>query len=724
MIKKNQTESPEELYIQLLEKLSPGDKEKSLLDKAYNITEQFIENTNSQEKEKYLRHLFQVAIICVNEMELGINTVLTIFLHDAIRSKYISSKEIESQFSQIVSALIISLCKIDEIGEETKNSQAENFRNFILNLAQDMRVILIKLADILNTIRNAKDLDEKEQYQISCEAFYLYAPLAHRLGLYKIKLEMEDLAMKYTDYENYISIAKRLQETAKTRNRFIKDFIGPIEKRLRDEGFIFEIKGRPKTIYSIWNKMRTKNVEFDDIYDKFAIRIILDSTPENEKSDCWKVYSIITETYQPNPKRLRDWISVPKSNGYESLHTTVVVPGGQWVEVQIRTIRMDEIAEKGFAAHWKYKEGKKEGSGIDNWLANIREFLDSPNDDSVEMVDDFKLSLYSKEIFIFTPRGDLKKLPSGATVLDFAYDIHSNVGDTCIGAKVNEKNVPIRHQLQNGDRVEIITSKNQKPKSDWLKFVITSKAKSKIKLSLKEEMLKEAENGKEIVKRRFKNWKIDYVDHNILKLLKHFKLKTAIDLYFMISTEKIDVLSLKDILTAETEEPTKIPDTEKELKIITQPPRSDELIIDQHKANMDYKLSKCCNPIFGDDVFGFVTISDGIKIHRKNCPNAKELLTKYDYRIVPVKWANKGQETSYQAVLRITGLEEVGLLTRISDIVSKEFGANLRSINLDTNDGMLEGFLKVFVYDRNHLEGMIKKLKSIKGIIQVSRVDN
>ena len=723
MTKQNNIEDPIVLFNQIKDKLNPGEKENTLLEKAYKQAENYSKDKYINNSKSLLEHTLEVALITTEEMMLGVTSVLSVLLHEPVLYGFIDLKEIRQNYNQKVADIISGLCKINEIREKTKDTQVENFRKFILNLANDMRVILIKLADILNIMRYAKEIPEDKRIQISSEAYNLYAPLAHRLGLYKIKLEMEDLAMKYTDYENYISIAKRLNETARARNKFIKEFIAPIDKKLKENGLDFEIKGRPKTIHSIWNKMQTKFVDFDDIYDKFAIRIIINSKPENEKSDCWKVYSLITETYQPNPKRLRDWISVPKSNGYESLHTTVVVPGGQWVEVQIRTTRMDEIAEKGFAAHWKYKEGKKEGSGIDDWISNIRELIESPEQESEEMIDDFKLSLYSKEIFIFTPKGDLKNLPSGSTVLDFAYDIHSNLGDTCIGAKVNGKNVPIRHQLQNGDKIEIITSKNQKPKTDWLNFVVTSKAKSKIKLSLKEEKLKEADNGKEIIKRRFKNWKIEYDDVNILKLLKHFKLKTAIDLYYLISTEKIDVLQCKEILSEENEEVTRPPEPEREIKTFREFKGDDYLIIDNEVGKVEYKLSKCCNPIFGDEIFGFVTINEGIKIHRKNCPNARDMISKYDYRIVPARWTSKGDKTSYQASLKITASNELGMLTKISDLISKEFGTNLRSINLDNSEGMLEGNLKVLVYDRNHLEGLIKKLKTLKGILSVIRID-
>jgi len=496
---------------------------------------------------------------------------------------------------------------------------------------------------------------------------------------------------------------------------------------LEKQGMKAEIKGRPKAISSIWKKMKQQKVDFEEIYDKFAIRIILDTPPKNEKADCWKVFSIITDFYTPNTERMRDWISVPRSTGYESLHATVVVPGGDWVEVQIRSHRMDEIAEKGFAAHWKYK-GIKGEKGVDDWLVKVRELLENPDTDAVNLIDDFKLNLYAKEIFVFTPNGDLKKFPEGATVLDFAFEVHTAVGSSCVGARVNGKNVPIRYPMKNGDKVEIIRSKTQKPKQDWINFVVTSKAKAKIKLALKEEKLKEAENGKEILKRRFKNWKIEFQDLYIRRLLHHYKYNDAIDLYFDIATEKLDLLEIKTIVTEDEKqtEAKPVPIEEEALeKLIknTQAESDDYLVIDNRLSNVEYKLGKCCNPIFGDNVFGFVTIGSGITIHRLNCPNAKQLISKYGYRIVKARWRQTEGNRTFLATIRITGVDDIGIVSNISDVISKDLRVNMRSIAIDSNDGLFEGTLTVFVSDTNHLDALIKKIIKVKGVMSVKRIE-
>ncbi|NJM14740.1 MAG: bifunctional (p)ppGpp synthetase/guanosine-3',5'-bis(diphosphate) 3'-pyrophosphohydrolase [Bacteroidales bacterium] len=557
--------------------------------------------------EPVVDHIFSICYICVSEIGLGYTSVLAVLLYEAVNYGYISLDEIQKNYTSEKKAIVEGLLKISDFKPSQAANQAENFRSLLLNLATDIRVILIKLAERLKTMRSIKNASPDLQLKVAHEAFYLYAPLAHRLGLYKVKSEMEDLALRYTDPDTYFYIARNLNQTALARNTFIAEFIAPIEKRLREEGYRFEVKGRPKSIHSIYSKMQKSTVGFDEVYDKFAIRIILESAPEREKSDCWKVYSIITENYLPNTKRLRDWISVPKSNGYESLHTTVVVPGGQWVEVQIRTVRMDEIAEKGFAAHWKYKENKDKGGGLDEWLLQVREVLETPETNASDFIDDFKLSLYSKEIFVFTPKGDLKKFPQHATVLDFAYEVHSDVGKHCVGARLNGKNVSIKHELTNGDKVEILTSNNQKPKMDWLNFVVTSKAKSKIKQSLNEALLKDAEIGKDLIKRRFKNWKINYNDTNINTLLKHFKLKNALDFYAQVANEKIDISDVKELLKIPEEKPLH---KEGLLEALPEIPvkhndkedaGDDFLVIDEKLANIGYKLAKCCTPGNGDE---------------------------------------------------------------------------------------------------------------------------
>ena len=713
--------------IELVER-QKGSVDRNSLEKAFELLQRCTTSEKDPADNSVVLSAIETAAIAVEEMGLGGSSVKSIFLTIPVQENKISLNDVKSHFGTSVSTITEGLLKISDIGQTTSASQAENYRKLLLNLASDVRVILIRLAEKLQIMRNLKQLPLESQLKISSEASFLYAPLAHRLGLYIIKSEMEDLALKYTDRKTYNSIAHKLDETMRARKKFIDSFIQPIENELKKHSFDFEIKGRPKSIHSIWNKMIKKNVEFEDIYDLFAIRIILNSELQHEKSDCWQVYSLVTDIYQPNPLRLRDWISVPKTNGYESLHTTVIGPDGKWVEVQIRTSRMNEIAEKGFAAHWKYK-GLETEQGLDEWLLKIRDILEAPETDAVDFIDDFKLSLYSKEIFVFTPKGDLKKFPQGATVLDYAYDVHSDVGDTCTGAKVNGKAVPIRFPLNNGDKVEIITSKNQTPKLDWLNVVVTSKAKAKIRHKLNEEKVKEAENGKEILKRRFKNWKINFTDDVIRKLMKKYRQRNAQDLYYLVSLEKIDLAEIKEYLSVpETSETTITKPAEEELLVQeeTKTPSSrkdDYLIIDEQVANIDYKLAKCCNPIFGDEIFGFVTVSEGIKIHRTNCPNAAQLVSKYNYRIVKTKWKKTSVESSFPAEIKITAEDITGILNDISEEISKDSKIHLRGINLDTDKGMIEGRIKLMVKDLQHLDSLIARLSGIKGIFKVTRFE-
>jgi guanosine-3',5'-bis(diphosphate) 3'-pyrophosphohydrolase len=665
-----------------------------------------------------------VAEIAVKEIGLGMTSVLSIFLLRVLKKQQTDLAKIEKVYGKPTAVITNGLDSISTIGSKTLAPQAENFRNFLLNLAGDVRVILIKIAGHLYEMRSMKLLPQEEQIRIASEASYLYAPLAHRLGFYMIKSEMEDLALKFTDRKTYDAIARKLSQTMRNRKQFIEEFIRPIEEALIKQGFSFEIKGRPKSIYSIWNKMVNKGAAFEDIYDLFAIRIILNSELKNEKADCWQVYSTVTDLYQPNPLRLRDWISVPKTNGYESLHTTVVGSDGRWVEVQIRTTRMNEIAEKGFAAHWKYK-GLEAEQGLEEWLKRIREVLETPEPDAKEFLDDFKLSLYSKEIFVFTPKGDLNKFPAGATVLDFAYDIHSEVGSTCTGAKVNAKVVPIRHVMQNGDRVEVLTSKNQTPKMDWLNFVVTSKAKTKIRFKLNEVRVKQAENGKEMLVRRLKNWKIPFSDETVRKLLKAYKLKTAQDLYCQIVNEEIDLAHVKELL----QEPAIVekPVTEEEAPPPPQPEThrrsEDYLIIDDKLVNVDYKLARCCNPIFGDEIFGFVTVGEGIKVHRLNCPNAAQLISKYGYRVVKTRWKTGSKDTLFTVEINVHGENDSNILNNISNILTKDLKITLRSMNFDTDSGMFRGRLKITVKDTTHLESLLARLSAIKGVYKVNRVE-
>lgn len=702
-------------------------KELELIRKAFDIALDASEGKRLPSGDPAIMDTLETAIIVVDQIGLGTRSVVATLLYQAVIDNKITISEIEKEFDKTIKLIVDGLVKITDINTKTSVNQAENFRQMLLTLAEDVRVILIKLAVLLNHMRGLNNFPEDYQIKTSLETFSLYAPLAHRLGLYNIKSELENLSMKYTENEKYKEIIKKLKNTTVKRNRFIKKFIAPVEKELKEQGIDYDIKGRPKSVYSIWQKMKKQDVEFEEVYDIFAIRIILNSKPSKEKADCWRAYSIVTDFYQPNPKRLRDWISIPKSNGYESLHTTVVGPESKWVEVQIRTQRMDEVAEKGYAAHWRYK-GVKAEKGIDQWMQKIREVIETNGVANGETIDDLKLNLYNKEVFVFTPNGDLKKLPAGSTVLDFAFDIHSDVGNQCVGAMINHKNVTIKQQLQNGDQVNILTSKTQKPKTDWLNFVVTSKAKTKIKSTLREDKFKEAETGKELLKRRLKNWKIKFEDQLIDGLLKHYKLKTPVDLYYAIAHGKIDVTDIKNVLTdnkKEEEAVKEVPeqkesiDKEKEISY-----QGDYLIIDDKIENLDYKLAKCCSPIPGDSVFGFVTVSEGIKIHRTNCPNARQLVDKYNYRILKAQWTKNASKQSFQATIKVSGVDEMGMVSKITDVISKDLKVRMRSISIDSNDGMFDGKLKLFVDSAKHLDGLISKLKKEKGILKVIRIDS
>ena len=672
-------------------------------------------------------HALGVASVVAGEIGLGLISIVSSLLFDFYLEGKISREDIERIADPQVFRIVDDVAKISGVDTQKSDNQGENLRNLLLTLSSDIRVILIKLADRLYVMRNLQKLDRSEQLRISTETFYIYAPLAHRMGLYNIKSELEDLHLKYTNDAAYRDIVDKLQETKTSRDKFIQEFIHPVQTKLEEEGFDFEIRGRTKSVHSIWNKMNQQNVDFEEVYDLFAIRIVLNSSPENEKSDCWKVYSLVTDHYQPNPNRLRDWISVPKSNGYESLHTTVVIPGGKWVEVQIRTNRMNEVAEKGLAAHWKYKGGSDRAE-MESWLNRVREMLESPEPDAEDIIDDFKQSIYNKEIFVFTPKGDLRKFSAGASVLDFAFDVHSQVGMTCMGARVNGKTVPIRHKLANGDRVEVISSKNQRPKQDWLQYVTTSKAKSKIKQALQEARLVEADNGREILKRRFRNWKLEFDDININKLIRHYRLKTATDLYYLVATEKIDLMEVKDLLqekerTGGGQKSTEIGDEAVEKLVSSSVRQDDYLVIDQSLDKVEYRLGKCCNPIYGDEIFGFVTVSAGITIHRVSCPNAAQLISRHGYRIVKAQWAVTGEEIYLPATIRVTGIDDIGILSKISDTISKDLRVNMRSVSIESTDGIFEGSITLFVKDTSHLDVLIKRLGRIKGVLSASRME-
>ena len=628
-----------------------------------------------------------------------------------------------------MAGIIKGLVKINELYSKSPTVESENFRNLLLSFAEDMRVILIMIADRVNLMRQIKDSPNDEaRKQVSNESAYLYAPLAHKLGLYKLKSELEDLSLKYTETEVYYHIKEKLNETKASRDRYIAAFIQPIQKKLEDAGLKFHMKGRTKSIHSIYQKMKKQKCPFEGVYDLFAIRIILDSEYEKEKQECWQVYSIVSDMYMPNPKRLRDWLSVPKSNGYESLHTTVMGPEGKWVEVQIRTERMDDIAERGFAAHWRYK-GVKGESGLDEWLTTIRETLEHAGSD-LEVMDQFKLELYEDEVFVFTPKGDLFKLAKGATVLDFAFSIHTKLGCKCIGAKVNGKNVQLRHKLNSGDQVEIMTSNAQTPKRDWLNIVTTSKARTKIRQALKELEAHQTQFAKETIERKFKNRKVDYDESVMMRLIKKLGYKIVTEFYQDIADEKLDANQIVDkfieMKKKESETANEVLYRSAEGYSIqsTQDDKSfkdDVLVIDQNLKGLDFKLAKCCNPIYGDDVFGFVTISGGIKIHREDCPNANEMKARFGYRIVKAKWAGKSQGKQYPITLRVIGHDDIGIVTNISSIINKETGILLRSISISSNDGLFSGMLTVMVDDTSKLEMLIKKLRTVKGVKQVNR---
>jgi GTP pyrophosphokinase len=703
--------------------LQKGDKR--LIRQAFDMSLESHQDMRRKSGEPYIYHPIAVAQIAAEEIGLGTTSIVCALLHDVVEDTDITLEDIEIVFGKKVAKIIDGLTKISGVFDYNSSLQAENFRKMLLTLADDVRVILIKLADRLHNMRTMDHMPREKQLKIASETIYLYAPLAHRLGLYSMKSELEDLSMKYTEPSTYKYIAKNLNEKKAEREKFIKEFIDPIQNILNEQGLKAEVYGRPKSIHSIWNKMRKKNIPFEEVYDLFAIRIILNSKIDQEKADCWKAYSIVTDFYRPNPDRLRDWVSSPKANGYESLHTTVMGPKGQWVEVQIRTERMNEIAEKGFAAHWKYKEAPNaESSGLDQWLQKVREMLKNPESNALDFIDDFKMNLFSDEIFIFTPKGALRQLPVGATALDFAFDIHSDLGASCIGAKVNHKLVPLSHTLQNGDQVEIITSGKQSPKEDWLSFVITAKAKSKIKSSLKEEKKKIAEDGKEILERKMKSLKIPFTNENLNKITTYFRLHASQDLMYQVAKGLIDISDLKNYLTAEKHLDQKVHERTEPSEFIKKLKKDeiDTLLIGEDLQKIDYKLSSCCNPIPGDDVFGFVTVGEGIKIHRTICPNATKLMSNFGYRIVKAKW-NSQKQLAFLTGIKIIGIDEVGLINNLTNVISNDFMVNMRSITVDSHEGIFEGSIMVYVNDTMHLDNLIAKLKLVRGVTDVSRFD-
>jgi GTP pyrophosphokinase len=710
--------------------LKPGDAK--LIKKAFNVSLEAHRDMRRKSGEPYIYHPLEVALVCVEEIGLGTTSIISALLHDVVEDTDWELEDIEREFGPKVMTIIDGLTKISGVFEYGSSQQAENFRKMLLTLSDDVRVILIKLADRLNNMRTLASMPRHKQLKIASETMYLYAPLAHRLGLYSIKSELEDLYLKYTDTETYKEIVFKINESKIYRNRFIKNFIQPIEDELNKLGFKFTIKGRPKSVYSIYSKMKKQGIPFEEVYDLFAVRIILESELENEKADCWQVYSIVTDFYRPNPDRLRDWISTPRSNGYESLHTTVMSNTGQWVEVQIRTARMDEIAERGYAAHWKYKEKESSrGTGLDDWITQVRGLLESNDGSAIEFMDDFRGNLFHDEVFVFTPKGDLKVLPFGSTALDFAFEIHTEVGAKCIGAKVNQRLVPISHKLKNGDQVEILTSNKQKPTEDWLNNVMTSRAKAKIKDALREEKKSAIVDGREIVQRKLKQMKMEFNSENVEKLRAFFELKTANEFYYRIGKGIIDAtliksfkefkenlkLSNRGIQDKVKDESTFV----KEIKSLKGPDH-DQLLVGEDMDVVDYILAKCCNPIPGDDVFGFVTINEGIKIHRTSCPNALELLSNHGNRVIKARWTSQ-KEIAFLAGLRIIGTDRVGLINDVTKVISNELKVNMRSITVDSDAGIFEGTIKLFVNSTQHLDHLMKNLSKVEGIIKVSRFD-
>jgi len=719
-------------YRALLKVLKPKVKagDKTLLRRAFEMSVEAHKTMRRKSGEPYIFHPLAVSRICVEEIGLGVRSTICALLHDTVEDTDISLEDVEREFGGEIARIIDGLTKISNVVDTNASQQADNFKKILLTLTDDPRVILIKLADRLHNMRTLDSMKREKQLKISSETIYVYAPLAHRMGLYAIKTEMEDLSMKYLEPDMYREIARKLSETRRERTRYINEFIRPIRDKMDRAEISYEIFGRPKSIHSIWNKMKKKQVEFEEVYDLFAIRIIVDGPQEREKEDCWKIYSFITDMYTPSPERLRDWLSNPKSNGYEALHTTVMGPQGRWVEVQIRTKRMNEIAEKGLAAHWKYKEGAgQEGDRFDQWFGQIREALGNQELSSIDFLQDFKTSFLAEEIYVFTPKGDVKMLPVGSTSLDFAFAIHSAVGSKCIGAKVNHKLVPIGHKLRSGDQIEIITSNKQKPNDDWLNLVVTAKAKSKIKDALKEEKRKVAEEGKYILQRKLESMGAANNSHNIEELTTFYKLQSHLDLLYRIAVKTIDLRELKEfkVLGDKLEAPKPVR-TEQELKQDNEgsknlPRKDTELIIfGESSDKIMYNLANCCKPIPGDAVFGFVSTGKGLVIHRTNCPNAASLMTNFGHRVVKTKWA-KNKEISFLTGLRITGIDDVGVIHKITNLISGELKININAITVEAEDGVFHGNIRLFVHDKDELEHLVGSLKQLSGIHAVERYD-
>lgn len=711
--------------------LSPEDKK--LIRKAFDVAMDAHKDQRRKSGEAYFFHPIAVAKIVASEIGLGATAIAAALMHDVVEDTPITVEDIEKMFNPKVAQLVEGLTKISKVQKEMNVSmQAENFRKMLLTLHDDVRVILIKIADRLHNMQTLGNMEDHKQIKIASETLYIYAPLAHRLGLYKIKNKLEDLGLKYTEPETYNDIVSKIKETKEEQDAYIKDISDILKKALDTEKLDYIIKGRPKSIYSIYRKMKVQGVGFDEVYDKFALRIVYKSSPHEEKFLAWKIYSIVTDHYRPSPSRLRDWISSPKTTGYEALHITVMGPKGRWVEVQVRSERMDEIAEKGYAAHYKYKQGGSEESGLDIWLNLLKEALESSETNAVDFVEDFKMNLYSKEIFVFTPKGEIKSLPKGATSLDFAFSIHSEVGIRTRGTRVNGKLVPLNHELKSGDQIEIITSQYQKPTLNWLDYVTTSRAKTKIKNVLNENTKKIAEEGKEVLTRKLKHLKITLSESVVNELVNYFKLKTSLDLFYRVGVGAIENQQLKDYAAQKSNtfinffkskikrnSSTASEDIHKQVLHSNY----DMLVFGSDQDKLDYKLSTCCNPIPGDEVFGFVTINEGIKVHKRDCPNAISLQSNYAYRIMQAKWIDSSQQ-EFKAILHITGMDTIGLTNKLTKVISDNMNVNIQSISLSGDAGIFNGQIAVIVQNNNILKRLIDNIKQIDGIDKVSREYN
>ncbi len=708
----------------LRSRIKPGDRK--MIRQAFEMAADAHKTMRRKSGEPYILHPLAVARICVEEIGLGVRSSICSLLHDTVEDTDVGIEDIQREFGNEIAKIVDGLTKISTVVDINASQQAENFKKILLTLTDDPRVIIIKLADRLHNMRTLDSMRGEKQLKISSETVYVYAPLAHRMGLYNIKTEMEDLAMKYLEPDTYKEIARKLAETKKERTRYINEFVKPLDEKLASADLEYEIYGRPKSIHSIWSKIKKKAVSFEEVYDLFAIRIILNSSPEKEKEDCWKVYSVITDEYTPSPERLRDWLSNPKNNGYEALHTTVMGPQGKWVEVQIRTRRMNEIAEKGLAAHWKYKEGGGDESRFDKWFNQIREVLTNQDTDSVDFLQDFKMSFLAEEIYIYTPKGDVKMLPVSATALDFAFAVHSEVGSKCIGAKVNHKLVPLSHKLRSGDQVEIITSNKQKPSEDWLNFVVTAKARSKIKDSLREEKKSVADEGRYTLQRKLESFGAAFNAHNIDELVNFYKFNSHLELFYQLAIKNIDLKELKEFKLVgdriEAPKPVKIIEAKPDVAHTLSKKDTELIIFGESSDKIMYNLANCCKPIPGDDVFGFVTTGKGLTIHRNNCPNAAKLMSNYGHRIVKTKWA-KNKEISFLTGLKIIGMDDVGVVNKITNLISGELRINIAAINIESKEGLFEGTIKLFVHDKDELDILVNKIKTLNGIHSVDRFD-